>query len=278
MSTLTAVNNPEYRDYDVYVDETDHLDVTLIRSTPVSPTGNKLVIFTHPWSRLGGQKNDPVLQRVSSIFLDDGYHAIKYNCRGVGGSSGSASFTGFPEAEDLKQLIKWGCETVSDVNTIILFGYSFGSLVTSLCPPPPSFLPPRDPARRIGYVLLSPPLGVSMWLTVFNHKRYGKALEDLVSAPSTSGPSPAVLFLYGTQDTFTSDSRYTTCIEGLKAARTRQQQSSNGSTGHATEMGSFQAASVEGAGHFWNGESGREMRTVVKDWLRRFEAGGLESH
>ncbi|KIO34624.1 hypothetical protein M407DRAFT_209875 [Tulasnella calospora MUT 4182] len=275
MSTSMTANAPEYRDYDVQVNERDHLDVTLIRPTPIPSGGNKLVIFTHPWSRLGGQKHDPVLHRASLIFLDNGYHAVIYNCRGVGGSSGSASFTGFQEAGDLEQLIKWSCGTVGDIKTIILFGYSFGSLVTSLCPPPSSFLPSENRALRVGYVLLSHPLGVAMWLTLFNHKRYETALDDLVSSRLTSIPSAEVLFLYGTQDTFTSESRYKTCVERLEAVRTRQEQPSNESTSHATRMGSFQAAGVAGAGHFWHGESGREMRGVVKDWLRRFELGEI---
>lgn len=32
---------------------------------------------------------------------------ILLNSRGVGGSTGRASFTGLPEAEDLKEVIKW---------------------------------------------------------------------------------------------------------------------------------------------------------------------------
>lgn len=82
MPSLAATTCPEYKDYEVYVDERDYLDVTLIRPAPRPLGGNKLVIFTHPWSRLGGQKNDPVIQRVSSVFLDNGYHVVKYNCRG----------------------------------------------------------------------------------------------------------------------------------------------------------------------------------------------------
>lgn len=176
----------------------------------------------------------------------------------------------------MEQLVKWGCETVGDVETIILFGYSFGSLVTSMCPPPPSFLPSGNPVRRIGYVLLSHPLGVSMWLTFFNHKRYDTALEQLVSSPPQSGPSPDVLFLYGTQDTFTSGSRYTSCLDRLEGVRAQQKPHSNDSTSQqVTKLGSFQATGVAGAGHFWHGESGREMRRVVKDWLERFERGNL---
>jgi len=32
---------------------------------------------------------------------------ILLNSRGVGGSTGRASFTGLPEAEDLKEVVKW---------------------------------------------------------------------------------------------------------------------------------------------------------------------------
>ena len=48
-----------------------------------------------------------VLREVVEPFCQHAFNVILLNSRGVGGSTGRASFTGLPEAEDLKEVIKW---------------------------------------------------------------------------------------------------------------------------------------------------------------------------
>jgi hypothetical protein len=47
------------------------------------------------------------LREVVEPFCQRGFNVILLNSRGVGGSTGRASFTGLPEAEDLKEVVKW---------------------------------------------------------------------------------------------------------------------------------------------------------------------------
>jgi alpha/beta superfamily hydrolase len=48
-----------------------------------------------------------ILREVVEPFSRRGFNVILLNSRGVGGSTGRASFTGLPEAEDFKEVVKW---------------------------------------------------------------------------------------------------------------------------------------------------------------------------
>jgi|SRR5258706_12729037 len=48
-----------------------------------------------------------VLREVVEPFYQHGFNVMLLNSRGVGGSTGRASFTGLPEAEDLREVVKW---------------------------------------------------------------------------------------------------------------------------------------------------------------------------
>jgi alpha/beta superfamily hydrolase len=104
----------------------------------VSGEGEKLAICLHPWSRLGGSMNDPCVSRMT-IFeskRSDGsdrvlhmltetlerlhYHVLRYNCRGVGRSTGWASLTGLAEGKDLEEVIAWALETIPDVRSVVI--------------------------------------------------------------------------------------------------------------------------------------------------------------
>jgi hypothetical protein len=103
---------------------------------PDACDGHKLAVCLHPWSWLGGRKEDPyvpslsyrhqyadiqrrVLMTIIPSLLSRDYHVLCYNSRGVGRSTGWASFTGFSEAEDLKALVKWTMETISNVHSVV---------------------------------------------------------------------------------------------------------------------------------------------------------------
>lgn len=49
-----------------------------------------------------------------------GYHVLRYNSRGVGSSTGWASFTGLSEAGDLAALTEWAVDKLGDVRSVVV--------------------------------------------------------------------------------------------------------------------------------------------------------------
>ena len=49
-----------------------------------------------------------------------GYHVLRYNSRGVGTSTGRASFTGFSEVEDLEAVVQWALDRVPDIRSLVI--------------------------------------------------------------------------------------------------------------------------------------------------------------
>lgn len=60
---------------------------------PQSLPSNKLITISHPLARLGGSKNDHVVQTLASYFFDLGFGVLIYDSRGSGDSGGSCSFS-----------------------------------------------------------------------------------------------------------------------------------------------------------------------------------------
>ncbi|TFY77342.1 hypothetical protein EWM64_g6671 [Hericium alpestre] len=120
-------------------------------------------------------------------------------------SSGSASFTGFAEAEDLQEVVQVAIQESGDVEEVLILGYSHGSLVASLHP----VLPP--PIRTM-HVLLSYPLGPRGFLTLFNARTYEDRLEALLRDSRAH-----VLVVHGDADNFTGAASYDQWADGLKA-------------------------------------------------------------
>lgn len=48
------------------------------------------------------------------------YHVLRYNSRGVGASTGRASFTGFSEVEDLEAVVQWTLARVPDIHSLVI--------------------------------------------------------------------------------------------------------------------------------------------------------------
>ncbi|ETW83419.1 Esterase/lipase/thioesterase [Heterobasidion irregulare TC 32-1] len=219
-------------------------------TAPRSALGSKLAVCLHPWSRLGGNMYDPILETLVHPLTRNGYHVLRYNARGVGDSSGAASFTGFQEAQDLKELVQYAVARLGGVQELLLVGYSHGSLITSFHSPLP--LP-----TRTSHILLSYPFGPRQFLTAFNSGKYQDAIETLLKDAGAR-----VLIVYGDADEFTSASSYTGWIERLRNVA---------STGMGSEEGTvrerMQIECVAGATHFWTGQSRGELVRVVKAFL-----------
>ncbi|KXN88496.1 hypothetical protein AN958_07162 [Leucoagaricus sp. SymC.cos] len=210
------------------------LQVDLIKPSPaISDDDNKLAICLHPWSWLGGRKDDPVLDLLTDSLLEGKYHILRYNSRSVGKSTGFSSFTGFSEAEDLRALVRWALDQIGNVTSLVLIGYSHGSLITSLHPVLAAPI-------KTSHVLLSYPLGPRGWLTLFRTSHYQEQLERLLRDPGSN-----VLVVFGDRDEFTGISSYKAWVEKLEKA-------AQGST-------RLTIAEVPNASHFWHGRSGLEM-------------------
>ncbi|KAI9458769.1 alpha/beta-hydrolase [Russula earlei] len=134
-------------------------------------TAKRLAVFLHPWARLGGNMDDPILGsllRPLTHYLK--FYVLRYNARGVGLSSGWKSLTGLQEVEDLRELVKYALKRLGD-------GYSNGALTASMHPLLPAPL-------RTAHVLISYPLGPRALLTALRSRTYQRALEDLVRQPT----------------------------------------------------------------------------------------------
>ena len=130
-------------------------------------TKRKGAIIAHPYAPLGGCIDDPVVNFVGEAILKQGYVLGLFNFRGAGASKGRTSWSGKPEQADYISFLGFfvlylsGLEseglasspilsprsnqTLSPVSikssfreegpiTLILGGYSYGSLITSQLP------------------------------------------------------------------------------------------------------------------------------------------------
>ncbi|THV03172.1 alpha/beta-hydrolase [Dendrothele bispora CBS 962.96] len=200
---------------------------------------NKLAILLHPWSWLGGQMTDPVLTSLLEPLHSKNYHVLRYNSRGVGGSSGWPSLTGLTEGKDLEEIIQWaaaGNLNVSDITAVAIVGYSHGSLIASLCPP-------KFASLKISHILISYPLGPRSWLTMFHSSTYASRLKSLVNQPESH-----VLVIHGDRDEFTSQATYEKWVPEVQSPQTLILQ-------------------VQGGSHFWRREDGDRLIEKIQAWL-----------
>ncbi|GAA5863249.1 hypothetical protein JCM5353_008120 [Sporobolomyces roseus] len=227
-----------------------------IHSTSSSTSKRKLALVAHPWGRLGGTKNDHMVISTSRMLQREGYDVVRYDSRGSGESEGSASWTASTEVDDFRTmlnsvllpLLPSPSPTSSSPTpvSVLLCGYSFGSLLASSCPPPPST---AQFTFETSYLLISYPLSVLWALTSFNSSRFTIALED------RARDGNRVCVVYGDKDQFSG-------IAKLRDWSTRLK--SMGST----RADNVRIVEVEGADHFWaKGETKREALEKVKEWL-----------
>jgi len=140
-------------------------------------------------------------------------------------------------------LVQWGFETVADVRSVVIAGYSHGSLIASLQPVHPYPI-------KTSHILLSYPLSTRGLLTLFRISTYASSLNDLIRNPASN-----TLITFGTRDEFTSATSYETWFQTL------QKEAGGEGKGH------LEVVKVDGATHFWSGEHGRELQRAVEGWL-----------
>ncbi|KAJ3915397.1 Alpha/Beta hydrolase protein [Lentinula edodes] len=246
----------------------EYLPPTIQRSTEECV---KIAVCLHPWSWLGGNMNDPVLDIITESLQIKDYHVFRYNSRGVGGSSGWPSLTGFTEGKDLEAVVDWSLRYVqshatsnaADI-TVTIIGYSYGSLIASLHPLM------QNTQIKTSHILISYPLGPRSYLTLFRSSTYASKLQELIRSQDSN-----VFIIYGDQDEFTSAKSYESWVKELAELRKDGSLKQSQTSGHNSEPGLVEQGQRgltllcrSGASHFWRGRHGVWLSKVIGKWLR----------
>ena len=125
-------------------------DVALEARLAVPSGATAGVVLCHPHPLYGGDMDNPVVVRVHEVCAAQGLATLRFNFRGVAGSSGSHA-GGVGEQEDARAALDALAQKVGTA-ALAIAGYSFGAWVAALvgC---------RD-ARVRGLALIAPPLGL----------------------------------------------------------------------------------------------------------------------
>ncbi|KAI0268455.1 Alpha/Beta hydrolase protein [Russula aff. rugulosa BPL654] len=211
--------------------------------------GKRLAVCLHPWSRLGGHMNDPVLEElVHPLTYYHKFYVLRYNVRGVGLSSGWKSLTGLQDADDLRELVDCALKRLGDVREVALIGYSYGALIASMHPILPAPL-------RTTHILISYPLGKRGLLTAFRSRTYQRALENLVRQPEAR-----ILLCRSGADDFTPEKMFDHWAEALAQLAAGSDGTSEGENGEEHQQGTGGDRKSEG----WSAESGNNVLEVVR--------------
>jgi len=92
--------------------------------------GSKGVVIAHPHPLYGGDMHNNVVEALAGTYFKSGYTVLRFNFRGVGGSTGSFA-NGIGEAKDLKAAFNYLKDLGKD--QLAVAGYSFGAWVIALC-------------------------------------------------------------------------------------------------------------------------------------------------
>ncbi|CAD6912756.1 unnamed protein product [Tilletia caries] len=184
-----------------------------------SPVPKGLAIVAHPYGSLGGCFDDHVVCALAEAFLvKRQFQVVTFNSRGVGQSTGRASWTGASESEDYQHVLSWSMRDFEARHpsvqgaSVVLCGYSAGSLYCSTAQVKASG--PTWASHPPLYVLISYPRGVLWALSLFQSARYDRALSQLLT-----GKEAKVLVVYGTKDDFTSRKTYESWIKADQSQR-----------------------------------------------------------
>ena len=85
-----------------------------------------VAIIAHPHPLHGGTMHNKVVQTLARAFLQSGWQVVRFNCRGVGASSGTYD-EGRGELADMLQVIA----QTAPSGAIALAGFSFGAFLAS---------------------------------------------------------------------------------------------------------------------------------------------------
>ena len=98
-------------------------------------TSERGVVLMHPHPKLGGdaRSNNVMSVLCTSLASSKNYAltVLSFNSRGHGGSTGTATWRGEAEREDVLGAARWLHARLGDSSAIIIIGYSFGAAVCS---------------------------------------------------------------------------------------------------------------------------------------------------
>lgn len=101
-------------------------DIELLIDEPVDVALRGVAVIAHPHPLFGGTMDNKVVQTLARACVMSGWRAVRFNFRGVGGSSGTHD-AGKGELQDLLAVV---AKHASD-GPLVLAGFSFGAFVTS---------------------------------------------------------------------------------------------------------------------------------------------------
>jgi alpha/beta superfamily hydrolase len=113
------------------------------------------LVICHPHPLHGGDMENNVVRGLAEAFAASGFAVLRFNFRGVGGSTGQYS-EGIGEQEDAKAAVQWlRAHTGVDPDRLYLAGYSFGARVALA-------VASTDP-RVCGFIVVAPPVLRGNW-------------------------------------------------------------------------------------------------------------------
>jgi len=103
------------------------------------------VVITHPHPLYGGDMYNNVVEAIQRAYQEKGYSTLRFNFRGVGGSTGRYD-NGIGEQQDILA----ACDFLEDsgVTSVYLDGYSFGAWVNAKI---------ADKVSADSMIMISPP-------------------------------------------------------------------------------------------------------------------------
>jgi uncharacterized protein len=91
-------------------------------------TNGSGVVICHPHPQYGGSMHNGVVDAIEDGFSQSGFTTLKFNFRGVGGSTGFYS-EGIGETDDVLDACMFLMQQLQEGGRFVLAGYSFGAWV-----------------------------------------------------------------------------------------------------------------------------------------------------
>lgn len=111
----------------VWIDSEPSVSLEAVYKPGASAPGGAVILHPHP--QYGGSMDNNVVEALARGAAEAGWASLRFNFRGVGGSSGQHGGGG-PEAGDVAAAAQWLRQRQQ--GPVALLGYSFGAYVGSL--------------------------------------------------------------------------------------------------------------------------------------------------
>jgi alpha/beta superfamily hydrolase len=124
---------------------------TLEARLGIPPGARVGVVIGHPHPLYGGDMDNPVVGRMVEVCSDRGLATLRFNFRGVGGSTGRHD-NGRGEQDDVRACLDHLEHSLGGSGRLALAGYSFGAAVSASV---------AATVRVAGLALVAPPMRVA---------------------------------------------------------------------------------------------------------------------